>query len=161
VEGSDEDFDKSWRRKPKYAATTGGAACPYLRRYDDAANSSTAPTVNPRSRKIAAVALSVNAPPHARSPRDLIPVTKDARVPMKEALELFAGSSTAERDRRRANAKLKGEALTSARVLRALYVGLYFDRRRMKTGARTPDHCGREVQDRRLHVGRGRRPPER
>jgi len=45
---------------------------------------------------------------------------------MKEALELFAASSSRRRDRRAENAKLKGEALTSARSTRTFYVGLYF-----------------------------------
>ena len=101
-----------------------------------------------------------NTPKKARE--DLIPVTKDTRVPMKEVLELFAGKlkpqdviDAAEK------AKLKGERLKSARFYAHLYVGAVLrDRGRREEGARTPHGGRREVQDRRLHVGRGRRPPE-
>ena len=67
-----------------------------------------------------------NTPKKARE--DLIPVTKDTRVPMKQVLELFAGKikpqdviDAAE------NAKLKGEALTEARFYANLYVALYYE----------------------------------
>jgi lipoprotein NlpI len=67
-----------------------------------------------------------NTPKKARE--DLIPVTKDARVPMKQVLELFAGKlkpqdviDAAE------NAKLKGEALKEARFYANLYVALYYE----------------------------------
>src|SRR5258707_331352 len=66
-----------------------------------------------------------NSPKRARE--DLIPVTKDARVPMKQVLELFAGKiapkdvlDSAE------NAKLKDEPLKSARFYAHLYVALYY-----------------------------------
>ncbi len=59
---------------------------------------------------------------------NLIPVTKDARVPMKQVLELFAGKinpkdviDAAE------NEKLKGEALKEARFYANLYVALYYE----------------------------------
>ena len=59
---------------------------------------------------------------------ELIPVTKDARVPMNKILDLFAGKlkpkdvlDTAE------NAKLAGEALKSARFYANLYVALYYE----------------------------------
>jgi lipoprotein NlpI len=67
-----------------------------------------------------------NTPKKARE--ELIPVTKDARVPMKQVLELFAGKikpkdvlDAAE------NAKLEGEKLTSARFYAHLYVALYYE----------------------------------
>lgn len=67
-----------------------------------------------------------NTPKKARE--ELIPVTKDARVPMKQVLELFAGKikpkdvlDAAE------NAKLEGESLTSARFYANLYVALYYE----------------------------------
>jgi lipoprotein NlpI len=67
-----------------------------------------------------------NTPKKARE--DLIPVTKDARVPMKQVLELFAGKlkpqdviDAAE------NGKLKGEAQKEARFYANLYVALYYE----------------------------------
>ena len=67
-----------------------------------------------------------NTPKKARE--DLIPVSKDARVPMKQVLELFAGKikpkdviDAAE------TAKLKDQALKEARFYAHLYVGIYHD----------------------------------
>jgi len=67
-----------------------------------------------------------NTPKKARE--DLIPVTKDSRVPMKQVLELFAGklkptdvTDAAEK------AKLEGEALKEARFYANLYVALYYE----------------------------------
>jgi lipoprotein NlpI len=67
-----------------------------------------------------------NTPKKARE--DLIPVSKDARVPMKQVLELFAGKlkpkdvlDAAE------SADLKGEALKEARFYARLYVALYYE----------------------------------
>jgi lipoprotein NlpI len=59
---------------------------------------------------------------------ELIPVTKDARVPMKQVLELFAGKlkpqgviDAAEKS------GLKGEGLKEARFYAHLYVALYYE----------------------------------
>jgi lipoprotein NlpI len=67
-----------------------------------------------------------NTPKKARE--DLIPVTKDSRVPMKQVLELFAGKikpqdvlAAAEK------AGLEGEMLTEARFYANLYVALYYE----------------------------------
>jgi lipoprotein NlpI len=67
-----------------------------------------------------------NTPKKARE--DLIPVKDDARVPMKQVLELFAGKikpkdvlDAAE------NAKLKDEPLKEARFYAHLYVALYYE----------------------------------
>lgn len=67
-----------------------------------------------------------NTPKKARE--DLIPVKDDARVPMKQVLELFAGKikpqdviDAAEK------AKLEGDKLTSARFYANLYVALYYE----------------------------------
>ncbi|HVL12799.1 MAG TPA: hypothetical protein VM529_09545, partial [Gemmata sp.] len=67
-----------------------------------------------------------NTPKKARE--DLIPVTKDARVPMKQVLELYAGKikpqdvlDAAEK------AKLEGEDLKEARFYANLYVALYYE----------------------------------
>ncbi|AWM41388.1 Lipoprotein NlpI precursor [Gemmata obscuriglobus] len=67
-----------------------------------------------------------NTPKKARA--ELIPVTKDARVPMKQVLELFAGKikpkdvlAAAE------DAQLDGEGLKEARFYANLYVALYYE----------------------------------
>lgn len=67
-----------------------------------------------------------NSPKKARE--DLIPVTKDARVPMKQVLDLFAGKlkpqdviDAAEK------AGLEGEDLKEARFYAHLYVALYYE----------------------------------
>ena len=59
------------------------------------------------------------------------------------------------------NAKLKGEALTEARFYANLYVALYYESE--GDAKKCLEHLtdgGGEVQDRPLHVGRGRRAPE-
>jgi lipoprotein NlpI len=60
--------------------------------------------------------------------KGLLPVNKDARVPMPQVLELFAGKlkpddvvDAAEK------AGLKGDRLTAARFYAQLYVGLYYE----------------------------------
>jgi lipoprotein NlpI len=60
--------------------------------------------------------------------KDLIPVSKDARVPMAQVLELFAGKlkpqdviDAAEKS------GLTGDRLKSARFYAHLYVALYYD----------------------------------
>ncbi|MFO0822312.1 MAG: tetratricopeptide repeat protein [Gemmataceae bacterium] len=67
-----------------------------------------------------------NSPEKAR--KDLIPVSKDSRVPMAQVLELFAGKlkpqdvlDAAEK------AKLKDEDLKEARFYANLYVALYYE----------------------------------
>ena len=66
------------------------------------------------------------SPEQAR--KDLIPVMKDARVPMKQVLELFAGKlkpedviAAAEKE------NLAGERLKEARFYAHLYVALYYE----------------------------------
>jgi lipoprotein NlpI len=87
-------------------------------------------TVNPQDVENSAWHYLCNA--RANSPKkareDLIPVTKDGRVPMKEVLELFAGKikpqdvlAAAEK------AGLEGEMLTEARFYANLYVALYYE----------------------------------
>ena len=95
-----------------------------------------------------------NTPKKARE--DLIPVTKDARVPMKQVLELFAGKikppdvlDAAE------NAQAEGRGADRGAVLRQpVRRPLLRERGRREEGARTPHGSGGEVQDRPLHVGR-------
>ncbi len=87
-------------------------------------------TVNPQDVENSAWHYLCNA--RANSPKkareDLIPVTKDGRVPMKQVLELFAGKikpqdvlAAAEK------AGLEGEMLTEARFYANLYVALYYE----------------------------------
>jgi lipoprotein NlpI len=67
-----------------------------------------------------------NTPKKARE--DLIPVSKDARVPMKQVLELFAGKITPKDVLAVAeNAKLKDEDLKEARFYAQLYIALYYE----------------------------------
>jgi len=59
---------------------------------------------------------------------ELIPVTKDARVPMKEVLELFAGKIKPEDVLKAPEAaKLMGEQLVEAQFYANLYVALYYE----------------------------------
>jgi lipoprotein NlpI len=67
-----------------------------------------------------------NSPKKARE--DLIPVSKDTRVPMKQVLELFAGKlKPADVIEAAEKAKLEGEDLKEARFYANLYVGLYYE----------------------------------
>lgn len=67
-----------------------------------------------------------NSPKQARE--DLIPVTKDARVPMKQVLELFGGKLKPQDVIDAAEgAKLTGTDKTSARFYAHLYVALYYE----------------------------------
>jgi lipoprotein NlpI len=87
-------------------------------------------TVNPEDVENSAWHYLCNA--RATSPKkareDLIPVTKDARVPMKQVLELFAGKLKPQEVLDAAEkAKLEGEALKEARFYANLYVALYYE----------------------------------
>jgi lipoprotein NlpI len=104
-------------------------------------------TVNPEDVENSAWHYLCNA--RATSPKqareELIPVTKDARVPMKQVLELFAGKlkpkdvlDAAE------NVKLPGEALTHARFYAHLYVALYYESEGAKT--KTLEHLTAAVE---------------
>lgn len=67
-----------------------------------------------------------NTPKKARE--DLIPVSKDGRVPMKQVLELFAGKIKPKDVLDAAEeSKLEGEALKEARFYANLYVALYYE----------------------------------
>jgi lipoprotein NlpI len=127
------DFDAFLKANPEFAPEhwRRGIALYYAGRYDDGRKQfDLHRTVNPEDVENSAWHYLCNArattPAQAR--KDLISVSKDSRVPMKEVLELFAGKlkpqdviDAAE------NAKLKGAALTSARFYAHLYVGLYFE----------------------------------
>jgi lipoprotein NlpI len=127
------DFDVFLEMRPKFAPDhwRRGIALYYAGRFDDGRKQfDLHRTVNPEDVENSAWHYLCNA--RATSPKkareDLIPVTKDARVPMKQVLELFAGKlqpkdviDAAE------TANLKGEALTEARFYAHLYVGLYYE----------------------------------
>ena len=66
------------------------------------------------------------SPKQARA--DLIPVTRDSRIPMKQVLQLFAGTIAPEAVLAAAEeAKLTMTERTEARFYARLYVALYFD----------------------------------
>jgi lipoprotein NlpI len=127
------DFDKFLEAQPKYAADhwRRGIALYYAGRFDDGRKQfDLHRTVNPEDVENSAWHYLCNA--RANSPekarKDLIPVTKDARVPMKQVLELFAGKLKPQDVLDAAeNSKLKDEALTSARFYANLYVALYYE----------------------------------
>src|SRR5207248_2493372 len=128
-----EDFDAYLKERPKDAPEhwRRGIALYYAGRFADGVKQfDLHRTVNPEDVENSAWHYLCNA--RANTPKkareDLIPVSKDVRVPMKEVLELFAGKlkpqdviDAAE------NAKLKGDALTSARFYAHLYVALYYE----------------------------------
>jgi lipoprotein NlpI len=127
------DFDKFLELRPKAAPDhwRRGIALYYAGRFDDGRKQfDLHRTVNPEDVENSAWHYLCNA--RANTPKkareDLIPVTKDARVPMKQVLELFAGKlkpkdvlDAAE------NAKLTGEELKEARFYANLYVALYYE----------------------------------
>jgi lipoprotein NlpI len=127
------DFDAYLKERPKDAPDhwRRGIALYYAGRFADGVKQfDLHRTVNPEDVENSAWHYLCNA--RANTPKkareDLIPVSKDARVPMKQVLELFAGKlkpqdviDAAE------NAKLKDEALKEARFYAHLYVGLYYE----------------------------------
>jgi lipoprotein NlpI len=128
-----EDFDTYLKSDPKFAPEhwRRGIALYYAGRFKDGvAQFDLHRKVNPEDVENSAWHYLCNA--RANTPKkareDLIPVTKDARVPMKQVLELFAGKikpqdvlDAAEKE------KLKDEALKEARFYANLYVALYYE----------------------------------
>ena len=127
------DFDKFLVFRPKSAPDhwRRGIALYYAGRFKDGvAQFELHRKVNPEDVENSAWHYLCNA--RANTPKkareDLIPVTKDARVPMKEVLELFAGKlkppdviAAAEKY------KLTDEDLKEARFYANLYVALYYE----------------------------------
>ena len=127
------DFDVYLEANPQKAPDhwRRGIALYYAGRFDDGAKQfDIHRTVNPEDVENSAWHYLCNA--RANTPKkareDLIPVKDDARVPMKQVLQLFAGKlkpkdviDAAE------TADLKGGALTEARFYANLYVGLYYE----------------------------------
>jgi lipoprotein NlpI len=127
------DFDEYLKANPKFAPDhwRRGIALYYAGRFKDGVDQfELHRKVNPEDVENSAWHYLCNA--RANTPKkareDLIPVSKDARVPMKQVLELFAGKlkpkdvlDAAE------SADLKGEALKEARFYARLYVALYYE----------------------------------
>ncbi|MBY0514485.1 MAG: tetratricopeptide repeat protein [Gemmataceae bacterium] len=143
-------FDKFLELRPKFAPDhwRRGIALYYAGRFDDGKKQfDLHRTVNPEDVENSAWHYLCNAratsPTQAR--KDLIPVSKDARVPMKEVLELFAGKLKPADVLAAAEASgLKGERLTEARFYAHLYVGLYYESE--GDAAKTLDHLTTAVE---------------
>lgn len=126
-------FDKYLESRPKFAPDhwRRGIALYYAGRFDDGRKQfDIHRTVNPEDVENSAWHYLCNA--RATSPKkareDLIPVTKDARVPMKEVLELFAGKlKPADVIAAVEATKLSGEKLKEARFYAHLYVALFYE----------------------------------
>ncbi len=127
------DFDLFLEAQPKSAADhwRRGIALYYAGRFDDGRKQfDLHRTVNPEDVENSAWHYLCNArantPEKAR--KDLIPVSKDTRVPMKQVLELFAGQLKPQEVIDAAeNSKLEGKELTSARFYAHLYVALFYE----------------------------------
>jgi len=127
------DFDKFLELKPKYAPDhwRRGIALYYAGRFEDGTKQfDLHRTVNPEDVENSAWHYLCNA--RANTPKkareDLIPVSKDARVPMKEVLQLFAGKiKPADVFAAVEATKLSGEKLNEARFYAHLYVALYYE----------------------------------
>ncbi len=127
------DFDEYLKTDPKFAPEhwRRGIALYYAGRFKDgAAQFDLHRKVNPEDVENSAWHYLCNA--RANTPKkareDLIPVTKDGRVPMNKVLELFAGKIKPQDVLDAAeNAKLKDEPLKEARFYANLYVALYYE----------------------------------
>jgi lipoprotein NlpI len=127
------DFDKFLEENPKFKPDhwRRGIALYFAGKFEEGRKQfDLHRTVNPEDVENSAWHYLCNA--RATSPKkareELIPVTKDARVPMKQVLELFAGKIKPQDVLDAAeNAKLKGEALTEARFYANQYVALYYE----------------------------------
>jgi lipoprotein NlpI len=127
------EFDEFLKTNPKAAPDhwRRGIALYYAGKFDEGRKQfDLHRTVNPEDVENSAWHYLCNA--RATSPKkareDLIPVTKDARVPMKQVLELFAGKLTPQDVLDAAEkSKLKDEPLKEARFYANLYVALYYE----------------------------------
>jgi lipoprotein NlpI len=117
-----KDAPEHWRR---------GIALYYAGRFEDGKKQfDLHRTVNPEDVENSAWHYLCNAratdPKRARA--ELIPVTKDSRVPMAQVLQLFAGKLKPQGVLDAAEtAKLEGDDLTAARFYANLYVALYHE----------------------------------
>ncbi|MBA4064689.1 MAG: hypothetical protein C0501_13440, partial [Isosphaera sp.] len=127
------DFDTFLASNPKFAPDhwRRGIALYYAGRFQDGVDQfDLHRKVNPEDVENSAWHYLCNArantPKKARA--DLLPVTKDARVPMAQVLELFAGKLKPEDVLAAAEkAKLAGDDLTEARFYANLYVALFYE----------------------------------
>jgi lipoprotein NlpI len=127
------EFDEFLKANPKFAPDhwRRGIALYYAGKFDEGRKQfDLHRTVNPEDVENSAWHYLCNA--RATSPKkareDLIPVTKDARVPMKQVLELFAGKLKPQDVLDASeNSKLKDESLKEARFYANLYVALYYE----------------------------------
>ena len=127
------DFDVFLDANPKFAPEhwRRGIALYYAGRFADGVKQfDIHRTVNPEDVENSAWHYLCNA--RANTPKkareDLIPVTKDTRVPMSQVLQLFGGKLKPQDviDAAEKSGK-KGDELTSARFYAHLYVALYYD----------------------------------
>jgi lipoprotein NlpI len=144
------DFDVYLAANPKDAADhwRRGIALYYAGRYDDGRKQfEHHRTVNPEDVENSVWHYLCNA--KATSPKkareDLIPVTKDTRVPMREVLQLFAGKATpAEVLAAAEAAKLDADDRKEARFYANLYVALFYDSE--GNAAKTKEHLEAAVE---------------
>jgi len=127
-----KDFDVFLKTNPKFEPEhwRRGIALYYAGRYADGVKQfDIHRTVNPEDVENSAwhYLCNVKANGKEKAMKDLIPVTKDARVPMAQVLELFAGKQKPQDviDAAEKNG-LTGSRLTSARFYANLYVALYY-----------------------------------
>jgi lipoprotein NlpI len=127
------EFDEFLKLRPKAAANhwRRGIALYYAGRYKDGAAQFDAADEKARE-DVENSAWHYLCNARATSPKkaraELIPVTKDARVPMKQVLELFAGKLKPQDVLDAAEKSgLKGEDLKEARFYARLYVALYYE----------------------------------
>jgi lipoprotein NlpI len=127
------EFDDYLKSNPKAAPDhwRRGIALYYAGKFDEGRKQfDLHRTVNPEDVENSAWHYLCNA--RATSPKrareDLIPVTKDSRVPMKQVLELFAGKLKPQDVLEAAEkSNLTGENLKEARFYANLYVALYYE----------------------------------
>jgi lipoprotein NlpI len=127
------EFDAFLKLEPKFAPEhwRRGIALYYAGKFDEGKKQfDLHRTVNPEDVENSAWHYLCNAratsPAQAR--KELIPVSKDARVPMKQVLELFAGKLKPQDVLDAAeNAGLTGERLKEARFYANQYVALYYE----------------------------------
>ncbi|MFO0796037.1 MAG: tetratricopeptide repeat protein [Gemmataceae bacterium] len=144
------DFDVYLAANPKDSADhwRRGIALYYVGRFDDGRKQfEHHRTVNPEDVENSVWHYLCNAKASSlkQARADLIPVTKDTRVPMKEVLQLFAGKATpAEVLGAAEAAKLDAEDQKEARFYANLYVALYFESE--GNAAKTKEHLEAAVE---------------
>jgi len=127
------DFDRVLELRPELAPEhwRRGIALYYAGRYADGAKQfETHKTANPEDVENAVwhYLCNAKAADRATARKQLIAVTRDARVPMKEVQRLFAGKATPADVLAAAEAVKAGtDAGTEARFYAHLYVGLFYE----------------------------------